>query len=189
MTIFPGFTVDEEFDLFRGVKVACDFCAAPGSWSQVLSRKLRWVYKRPNRWIGSVQSEIILITPAYLDRQTSRQERPRQDRLHRPAAYGKIAEVKSKPKTRANPRSISFLQAPLPGVTILHADITIPSTLNKMMVAMEDEKADLVICDGAPEGESRRPASPREEPQLTTYGPSQLPGYTILMHTSTPNFY
>jgi 23S rRNA U2552 (ribose-2'-O)-methylase RlmE/FtsJ len=44
-------------------------------------------------------------------------------------------------------------QAPLAGVTILHADITVPSTLNKMMDAMEEEKADLVVCDGAPEGE------------------------------------
>lgn len=43
-------------------------------------------------------------------------------------------------------------QAPLAGVTILHADITVPSTLSKMMDAMEEEKADLVVCDGAPEG-------------------------------------
>jgi hypothetical protein len=44
------------------------------------------------------------------------------------------------------------MQAPLAGVTILHADITVPSTLSKMMDAMEEEKADLVVCDGAPEG-------------------------------------
>jgi 23S rRNA U2552 (ribose-2'-O)-methylase RlmE/FtsJ len=43
-------------------------------------------------------------------------------------------------------------QAPLAGVTILHADITVPATLSKMMDAMEEEKADLVVCDGAPEG-------------------------------------
>jgi 23S rRNA U2552 (ribose-2'-O)-methylase RlmE/FtsJ len=47
---------------------------------------------------------------------------------------------------------IYVLQAPLAGVTILHADITVPSTLSKMMDAMEEEKADLVVCDGAPEG-------------------------------------
>jgi tRNA (cytidine32/guanosine34-2'-O)-methyltransferase len=92
--------LDEEFDLFRGVKVACDFCAAPGSWSQVLSRKLRPSGKKD---------------PA------------------------KIVSIDLQP------------MAPLPGVTVLHADITIPSTLEKMMDAMEDEKADLVICDGAPE--------------------------------------
>jgi tRNA (cytidine32/guanosine34-2'-O)-methyltransferase len=33
--------LDEEFDLFSGVTRAVDLCAAPGSWSQVLSRRLR----------------------------------------------------------------------------------------------------------------------------------------------------
>lgn len=32
--------VDEQFDLFSGVTRAVDLCAAPGSWCQVLSRKL-----------------------------------------------------------------------------------------------------------------------------------------------------
>jgi hypothetical protein len=36
-------TADEEFDLFRGVSTAVDLCAAPGSWSQVLGKRLRWV--------------------------------------------------------------------------------------------------------------------------------------------------
>jgi len=31
---------DEEFNLFENVKHCVDLCAAPGSWSQVLSRKL-----------------------------------------------------------------------------------------------------------------------------------------------------
>lgn len=33
--------INEEFDIFKGVTKAVDLCAAPGSWSQVLSRKLR----------------------------------------------------------------------------------------------------------------------------------------------------
>ena len=32
--------VDEEFNLFAGVNRAVDLCAAPGSWSQVLSNQL-----------------------------------------------------------------------------------------------------------------------------------------------------
>lgn len=32
--------LDEEFELFGGVETAVDLCAAPGSWSQVLSEKL-----------------------------------------------------------------------------------------------------------------------------------------------------
>ena len=32
--------VDEEFNIFGGVQRAVDLCAAPGSWSQVLSNRL-----------------------------------------------------------------------------------------------------------------------------------------------------
>ena len=37
---FKLLQVDEQFDIFAGVRRAVDLCAAPGSWSQVLSRKL-----------------------------------------------------------------------------------------------------------------------------------------------------
>ncbi|XP_021937211.1 putative tRNA (cytidine(32)/guanosine(34)-2'-O)-methyltransferase isoform X2 [Zootermopsis nevadensis] len=32
--------IDEEFDLFTGISHVVDLCAAPGSWSQVVSQKL-----------------------------------------------------------------------------------------------------------------------------------------------------
>ncbi|KAF6252007.1 FtsJ-like methyltransferase-domain-containing protein [Scenedesmus sp. NREL 46B-D3] len=37
---FKLLQIDEVFDIFSGVRHAVDLCAAPGSWSQVLSRKL-----------------------------------------------------------------------------------------------------------------------------------------------------
>ncbi|KAH0512631.1 Synaptotagmin-1 [Microtus ochrogaster] len=37
---FKLLQLDEEFNLFQGVKRAVDLCAAPGSWSQVLSQKI-----------------------------------------------------------------------------------------------------------------------------------------------------
>ena len=37
---FKLLQVDEEFEIFKGVKHAVDLCSAPGSWSQVLQRKL-----------------------------------------------------------------------------------------------------------------------------------------------------
>uniref|UniRef100_A0A8C6SR76 Putative tRNA (cytidine(32)/guanosine(34)-2'-O)-methyltransferase n=1 Tax=Neogobius melanostomus TaxID=47308 RepID=A0A8C6SR76_9GOBI len=40
---FKLLQLDQEFNLFTGVNRAVDLCAAPGSWSQVLSRKLRSV--------------------------------------------------------------------------------------------------------------------------------------------------
>ncbi|KAK4392298.1 putative tRNA (cytidine(32)/guanosine(34)-2'-O)-methyltransferase [Sesamum angolense] len=37
---FKLLQIDEEFNIFEGVKHVVDLCAAPGSWSQVLSRKV-----------------------------------------------------------------------------------------------------------------------------------------------------
>ena len=37
---FKLLQIDESFNLFEGVNKVVDLCAAPGSWSQVLSRKL-----------------------------------------------------------------------------------------------------------------------------------------------------
>ena len=33
-------SIDEEYNIFEGVERCVDLCAAPGSWSQVLSKKL-----------------------------------------------------------------------------------------------------------------------------------------------------
>ncbi|KAJ2337661.1 tRNA (uridine-2'-O-)-methyltransferase trm7 [Coemansia sp. RSA 2681] len=38
---FKLLQVDEEFNIFQGVTRAVDLCAAPGSWSQVLSKELK----------------------------------------------------------------------------------------------------------------------------------------------------
>lgn len=37
---FKLLQIDDAFDLFTGVRHVVDLCAAPGSWSQVLSRRL-----------------------------------------------------------------------------------------------------------------------------------------------------
>lgn len=37
---FKLIQIDKSFNLFEGVSKVVDLCAAPGSWSQVLSRKL-----------------------------------------------------------------------------------------------------------------------------------------------------
>lgn len=42
---FKLLQLNDDFDLFNGVNRVVDLCAAPGSWSQVLSRKL--IKERP----------------------------------------------------------------------------------------------------------------------------------------------
>ncbi|CAK9785555.1 kinase-like protein [Cutaneotrichosporon oleaginosum] len=92
--------LDEEFDLFRGVSTAVDLCAAPGSWSQVLGKRLR---------PGTAPGE------------------------------NRVVSVDLQP------------MAPLAGITTLQADITVPSTVPLVLEPLGGRKADLVICDGAPD--------------------------------------
>ena len=84
---------------FTGVKKVVDLCAAPGSWSQVLSR-----------------------------------------RLLAEKGKAKIVAVDLQP------------MAPIPGVIQLQGDITEVATAKEITAKFKGEKADLVVCDGAPDG-------------------------------------
>lgn len=84
-----------------GVTRAVDLCAAPGSWSQVLSKKL---------YENKKDGENVKIIAVDLQ-----------------------------------------AMAPLPGVIQLQGDITKLSTANAIIKHFDDEKAHLVICDGAPD--------------------------------------
>lgn len=42
--------------------------------------------------------------------------------------------------------------APLPGVIQIQGDITKKSTANEIIQHFEGENADLIVCDGAPDG-------------------------------------
>lgn len=96
---FKLLQINEEFDIFSGVKKVVDLCAAPGSWSQVLSRKLR----------ASSNDEVKIVA---VDLQA---------------------------------------MAPLPGVIQIQGDITKESTAKDIIKHFLGEKADLVVCDGAPD--------------------------------------
>uniref|UniRef100_A0A6Q2YQ99 Putative tRNA (cytidine(32)/guanosine(34)-2'-O)-methyltransferase n=1 Tax=Esox lucius TaxID=8010 RepID=A0A6Q2YQ99_ESOLU len=67
---FKLLQLDEEFGLFKGVKRAVDLCAAPGSWSQVLSRKLRYIVAvdlqamAPLPGVTQIQGDITKISTA-----------------------------------------------------------------------------------------------------------------------------
>lgn len=93
--------IDEKFNVFNGVKSAVDLCAAPGSWSQVLAKKLL------------------------------NQEQQGQD--------VKIVAVDLQ------------LMAPIQGVIQIQGDITNMETARQIIEHFNGSKADLVVCDGAPD--------------------------------------
>uniref|UniRef100_A0A915DAH0 Putative tRNA (cytidine(32)/guanosine(34)-2'-O)-methyltransferase n=1 Tax=Ditylenchus dipsaci TaxID=166011 RepID=A0A915DAH0_9BILA len=96
--------IDDMFSVFEGVSRVVDLCAAPGSWSQVVSKEL------------------------YLKDQTEEQR-----------SKIKIVAVDLQP------------MAPLPGVIQIQGDITEESTAVKIISYFDGGKANLVICDGAPD--------------------------------------
>ncbi|ETO26877.1 hypothetical protein RFI_10260 [Reticulomyxa filosa] len=97
---FKLIQLDEEFQLLQGVKRAVDLCAAPGSWSQVLSRRLQ------------------------ADKDKS----------------AKIVAVDLQP------------MAPIQGVIQIQGDITNQGTAMEIIKHFDGEKADIVVSDGAPDG-------------------------------------
>ncbi|KAF1953798.1 FtsJ-domain-containing protein [Byssothecium circinans] len=139
--------LDEEFNLFEGVTRVVDLCAAPGSWSQVLSRVLIKGEKFGRAGWEQKQRE----TQEYKandDPQTNIQK-----------------ENDDRPKPRQNVRIVAIdLQpmSPLEGVTTMRADITHPSTIPLLLKALDPSTpptspptpaspVDLVISDGAPD--------------------------------------
>ncbi|KAF3656925.1 putative desiccation-related protein PCC13-62-like [Capsicum annuum] len=104
---FKLLQIDEEFNIFEGVKRVVDLCAAPGSWSQVLSRTL--------------------YLPAKLSPDTKDDDLPL------------IVAIDLQP------------MAPIEGVIQVQGDITNAKTAEVVIRHFDGCKADLVVCDGAPD--------------------------------------
>ncbi|MFS7888867.1 putative tRNA (cytidine(32)/guanosine(34)-2'-O)-methyltransferase [Helianthus anomalus] len=124
---FKLLQIDEEFNIFQGVKRVVDLCAAPGSWSQVLSRKLYLPAK--------LSSELPLIVA--IDLQP---------------------------------------MAPIEGVIQVQGDITNARTAEVVIRHFDGCKADLVVCDGAPDVTGLHDMDEFVQSQLI------LAGLTIVTH-------
>lgn len=149
-----------EFDLFSDVTRVVDLCAAPGSWSQVLSR--------------------VLIKGEKFGR-TAWQDREAKLRQQMLGVFGNAKDDSSSPSVttvekpaeqtqpsipRKDVKIVSIdLQpiSPLPGIITLRADITHPATVPLLLKALDPDydpqsgaqqaaqPVDLVISDGAPD--------------------------------------
>ncbi|KAL5350718.1 tRNA (uridine-2'-O-)-methyltransferase trm7 [Pseudogymnoascus australis] len=148
---FKLLQLDEEFDLFQDVTRVVDLCAAPGSWSQVLSRVLikgekfgrsAWEDKQETARQASLQQS--KSHPISLDSSTDSAKAAipqpmKADSTQQPAKDIKIVAIDLQP------------MAALQGIITLRADITHPATVPLLLDSLGSAKADLVLSDGAPD--------------------------------------
>jgi tRNA (cytidine32/guanosine34-2'-O)-methyltransferase len=162
---FKLLQLDEEFNLFEGVTRVVDLCAAPGSWSQVLSRVLV-KGERFGRaaWDDERARERLELLNIMKKSSTSQVE----------ASSNEEADDQVNPSTPSEPKNHNEevkivaidLQpmSPLEGVTTIKADITHPSTIPLLLRALDPDifdptsttitathPVDLVLSDGAPD--------------------------------------
>ncbi|KAF4980118.1 hypothetical protein FZEAL_3808 [Fusarium zealandicum] len=154
---FKLLQLDEEFDLFSDVTRVVDLCAAPGSWSQVLSRVLikgekfgrsAWQDKE-----ARFRQQMLGILPKDEEgeQMAEAEKREEQQETRQPRDDVKIVSIDLQPIS------------PLAGITTLRADITHPATVPLLLSALDpsyDSKmagnqashpVDLVLSDGAPD--------------------------------------
>ncbi|CAN7083817.1 unnamed protein product [Brassica oleracea var. botrytis] len=129
---FKLLQIDEEFNIFQGVKRVVDLCAAPGSWSQVLSRQL--------------------YLPAKYSAESKEEDLPL------------IVAIDLQP------------MAPIEGVIQVQGDITNARTAEVVIRHFDGCKADLVVCDGAPDVTGLHDMDEFVQSQLI------LAGLTIVTH-------
>jgi tRNA (cytidine32/guanosine34-2'-O)-methyltransferase len=138
--------LDEQYGLFAGVRNVVDLCAAPGSWSQALAHILRNESVRQSARLGHEgivrpDEDVTAAVAAPITASIS----PPPHKCHAPP---------SAPSTR-DPIIVAVdLQeiAPIEGVVILQGDITAKSTVAAIIAQFPaGERADLVVCDGAPD--------------------------------------
>ncbi len=146
---FKLLQIDEQFDLFKDVTRVVDLCAAPGSWSQVLSRVLIKGEKfGRSAWEDTQRKEHLAVFGTPEDKEAAKaEETPKLN----PREGVKIVSIDLQPMT------------PLEGITTLKADITHPDTIPLLLRALDPDTydpsapptashpVDLVLSDGAPD--------------------------------------
>ncbi|KAK1771711.1 FtsJ-domain-containing protein [Phialemonium atrogriseum] len=154
---FKLLQLDEEFNLFENVTRVVDLCAAPGSWSQVLSRVL---IKGEKFGRSAWQDREAKFRQQMLQVFASGTEQPSQE-----LAQDSVAQPDGlRPRKDVKIVAIDLQPiSPLPGIITLRADITHPATVPLLLKALDPDHdpstrsqqashpVDLVLSDGAPD--------------------------------------
>ncbi|CAH1772758.1 unnamed protein product [Owenia fusiformis] len=170
--------INEEFNIFEGVNKVVDLCAAPGSWSQVLARKLKAdkskvqskedlsvqnkeslsvnttasAYNDPPRGQNNSNPETVIENPeGHKEKLVSKIQ---QSNTNMEITDGASKEAGKCPSVSEDSKIVAVdlqAMAPIPGVIQIQGDITKLSTAHKIIGHFEGDKADLVVCDGAPD--------------------------------------
>lgn len=169
---FKLLQLDEEFNLFEGVTRVVDLCAAPGSWSQVLSRVLIKGEKfGRKKWVGKWREMQNLVNESNAEGKGGRGVKVDAEKETAEATVmpEESQEEKDQKPAISYPRKDIRIVAidlqpmsPLEGITTIRADITHPSTIPQLLEALDPETydgnspadptpVDLILSDGAPD--------------------------------------
>lgn len=157
-----------EFDLFSNVSRVVDLCAAPGSWSQVLSRVLIKGEKfGRSAWQdrdAKVRQQMLGVFPeAFTPEQKEAIQHATSLSGNDAAQNGVKATAAANPDVKIVSIDLQPI-SPLAGITTLRADITHPATVPLLLSALDpsydpaaaagtqaQHPVDLVLSDGAPD--------------------------------------
>lgn len=144
-----------EFDLFKDVTRVVDLCAAPGSWSQVLSRVIIKGEKfGRSAWEDKQETarQALMRDPKYRPGAADSTTEPAPEAGQEPSEPSQQDSTSSLPRKDIKIVAIDLQpMSPLQGIITLRADITHPATVPLLLDALDSSKADLVLSDGAPD--------------------------------------
>ncbi|KAH9627122.1 hypothetical protein KSS87_015583 [Heliosperma pusillum] len=150
---FKLLQIDEEFNIFQGVKKVVDLCAAPGSWSQVLSRQL--------------------YLPAKLTPDSRDSERP----LIVAVDLQPMAPIEGVIQVQGDITNARTAEVVGLNFTLCYSIFCLHGRTDVMVIRHFDGcKADLVVCDGAPDVTGLHDMDEFVQSQLI------LAGLTIVTH-------
>ncbi|GAB5357613.1 hypothetical protein AAMO2058_000389100 [Amorphochlora amoebiformis] len=136
--------IHESFGILKGVTRVVDLCAAPGGWSEVLSR---YILGESNANSPEIVGESKGNSAKIVGESKAN--------LAKIVGESKPNSAKIVGESKANSAKIiavDLLQmAPIPGVITLIGDITREATAKAIIENLGDKKAQLVVCDGAPD--------------------------------------